>query len=262
MLTDYRARFRDLFAYRWLLGQLVARDLKIRYRRSYLGLLWTLLSPLLMMTVMSIVFSKVFRFNVENFPVYLLCGQILFGFFSESTSSAMGSIIIGAGLIKKVYFPKYIFPLSKIISGLVNLLFALVAVFIMIVFFGVRFSPAMLLFPVPVFYLFMFSLGCGLILSVLATYFRDILHLYAVALQALTYLTPIFYPIEALPENVQFFIKLNPMFRYIRYFRNVVLYDTIPSLRENIICFGVALLVLLLGLLIFKKNQKNFLLYI
>lgn len=262
MIKDYYIRFKNLFRFKWLLEQLVVRDLKVKYKRSYLGLLWSLLNPLLMMIVMSIVFSRIFRYNIENFPIYLLCGQVLFTFFSESTSSAMSSIIQGAGLIKKVYFPKYIFPLSRVLSCLVNLMFSLVAVLIMIIFSGVRLSFTMLLFPVPIIYLFIFCLGCGLIMSVAATFFRDMLHLYAVALQALMYFTPLFYPIEALPENVQFFIKFNPMFHYIRYFRNIILYDTVPSLRENMMCIVISLVALLLGLAVFKRFQKNFLLYI
>lgn len=254
--------FKNLYRYKWLMQQLVGRDLKVKYKRSVLGYLWSLLNPLMMMTVMSVVFSYIFRFNIENFPVYLICGQVLFTFFNESTSMAMSSIIGGAGLIKKVYIPKYILPLSKIISSFVNLLYSLIAVIIIILFFKIKLSWTILLFPIPLIYLLIFSLGIGLILSVAATYFRDVIYLYGILMQAWTYFTPLFYPIEALAEPVQKLVRLNPLYHIITYFRDVVIYGKLPSLETNMICIAYGAVALGIGLLVFKKHQKNFLLYV
>ena len=240
----------------------ISRDIKVKYKRSFLGVFWALLNPLLMMTVMAIVFSNVFKFSIEKFPVYLLSGQILFSFVGEATGSAMTSIIYGAGLIKKVYIPKYILPLSKICSTFVALLYSLVALFVIMIFFHVTPTWRWVLFPVPLIYAFIMSVGLGLLLSVAATYFRDTVHLYSVVLQAWMYLTPIFYPMDALPENIQLLIKLNPMYHFITYFRNVLIYGITPTLQTNIVCFVVSFGALVIGVAVFKRHQKNFLLHI
>lgn len=261
-MTMIRNVIESSYKYRWLLQQLVSRDLKVKYKRSYLGYLWSLLNPLLMMVVVSLVFSHIFRFDVEHFPLYLLCGQILFNFFSESTSMAMHSIMQSAGLIKKVYMPKYILPLSKVMSSFVNLLWSLLAVVIMFIAFRIPFYKSTLLFVVPLLYLFLVSYGIGLLMAVLATYFRDMVHLYTVALQVLMYLTPIFYPADALPDEVLLIVKCNPMYHIVTYFRDVALYGNLPSLRDNVVCILFCVLTLGAGGFVFRKYQRNFLLYI
>lgn len=254
--------FADGRRYKWLLQQLVGRDLKVKYKRSYLGYLWSLLNPLLMMAIVTIVFSEVFRYDIQYFPVYLLCGQILFNFFSESTTMAMNSILQNAGLLKKVYVPKYILPLSKICSSGINLLWSLAAVAIMFFVQRVPLHWTMLLFPVPLILLFLMSYGIGLMMAVFATQFRDMAYLYSVLLQALMYMTPIFYPVEALPTEALAIIRYNPLFHLVTYFRKVVLYGTVPSVREHIVCMAFAVGFFVLGDMVFKMNQKNFLLYI
>lgn len=255
-------QIKAVYKYRWLLEQLVSRDLKVKYKRSVLGYLWSLLNPLMMMIVLSAVFSHIFRFSIENFPIYLLTGQVLFTFLSESTSMAMSSVIQNSSLIKKVYVPKFIFPLSKILSSFVNLLYSLIAVVIMLIFFKIQVSWTIILFPIPIIYLFTMCVGFGLILSVAATYFRDVLYLYGILIQAWTYLTPLFYPIEAVSESIQSIIRLNPMYHIITYFRDVVMYGTVPSLETNFICLGYSVAFLVVGILVFKKYQKNFLMYV
>lgn len=253
---------REISKYSWLMEQLVSRDLKVKYKRSILGYFWSLLNPLFMMAIMSIVFSYVFRFTIEKFPVYLICGQVLFTFFNESTSMAMSSIIGGAGLIKKVYIPKYILPISKVISSFINLMYSLIAVVLILICFKIRFSLTMLLFPLPLIYLFVFSLGVGLVLSVAATYFRDVIYLYGILMQAWTYLTPLFYPIEALDKSVQKIVLMNPMYYIITYFRDIIIYGKMPSLEINLICIFYSLASVLIGVIVFRKHQKNFLLYV
>ena len=253
---------RGIYRYRWLLQELVNRDLKVKYKRSYLGYLWSLLNPLLMMAVISMVFSQMFRFDIENFPLYFLCGQVIFNFFSESTSMAMNSILQNAGLIKKVYIPKYILPLSKIMSSFVNLLWSLLAILIMFISFDIVLYPTSVLIVVPILYLFVISYGVGMLMSVLATYFRDMVHLYGILLQIIMYLTPIFYPVEILPKWVFVIVNCNPLYHIVKYFRNVALYHTLPTIYDNLICLGFCIVFVTIGGLVFKKYQRNFLLYI
>lgn len=254
--------FHNFYKYRGLLWELVLRDIKVKYKRSVLGLLWSLLNPLLMMVVTYIVFSNLFKFDIENFPIYLLTGQIFFNFFSESTSMAMGSIMANGSLIRKVYIPKYIFPMSKVISSFVNLLFALLAIVIMIFITNVKISWTIILFPLSLIYLLSFAMGIGLILSAYAVFFRDLIHLYGIFLTVWTYLTPIFYPISIIPEKYRFLIEINPMYYYIQFFRQIILYSQVPSLNLNLICLSISIITLVIGLYAFYKNQNKFILYI
>lgn len=252
----------DLFRYRWLLEELVSRDLKIKYRRSILGYLWSVLNPLLMMVVLTIVFSTMFRFDIPNYPVYLLAGQLLFAFFSESTTMAMNSIINGASLIKKVYLPKYIFPLSRVLSSFTTMVFSLLALFIVMVATSATFYPTLILVPLVLLYMLLFSLGVSLILAVAVVYFRDMQHLYGVFLSALNYLTPIFYPASVLPDWLKPYMVLNPLYDFVELFRKILLYGEWPSANEYAICTIYTVGMLLLGIHVFEKHQKNFILYI
>lgn len=258
-ITSALGHFKD---YRPLLKELVSRDLKVKYRRSFLGYLWSLLNPLLMMAVMTVVFSYMFRFDIPNFPLYLICGNTLWTFFNESTNMAMRSVLDNGSLIRKVYIPKFIFPISRVLSSFVTMSFSLVAILIVMVFTKVPLTPALLAFPIPLLFLLMFCMGIGMILSALSVYFRDIVHLYGVLTLAWMYLTPIFYPISALPEQVAFVIKFNPMYHYITFFRELVLYGRLPgwAIWTGSILAGVVSMAL--GLLIFRKMQKNFILYV
>ena len=245
-----------------LLRELVVRDIKVRYRHSILGLVWTVLNPLLMMTVITIVFSKLFKQNIPNFPIYYLSGSLLFSFNSESTTTAMHSVISNASLIKKVYIPKYLFPFSNILSGLVNLVFSLIAMFIVMVITGAPFHITLLLIPIPIFYTLLFATGAGILLSALTVFFRDIAHFYGVFILAWTYLTPIFYPVEILPGKVMKLMQLNPMFHYVSFMRNLVLYGEFPSMKENLFCFLLGAGMIMLGLVVFYKKQDQFVLHV
>ncbi len=248
--------------YRWLLQELIVRDLKIKYRRSFLGYLWSLLNPLLLMIVLTIVFSQMFRFDIPNFPVYLLAGQLIFGFYSEATTMAMHSILGSAALIKKIYLPKYIFPVSRVLSSFTTMTFSLVALFIVMFATKSELHITIVILPVVLFYVLVFSIGIGLILSVLVVYFRDIKYLYSVFLTALNYLTPIFYPVSILPVWLREALVFNPLYNYVEMFRKVVLYGVWPGIYEHMICFGIAFITLIIGLLIFKRYQRDFILFI
>lgn len=245
-----------------LLKELVVRDIKVRYRHSALGLLWTVLNPLLMMVVITIVFSTLFKQNIEHFPIYYLSGSLLFGFNSESTTTAMHSMISNASLIKKVYIPKYLFPLSNILSGLVNLAFSLIAMVIVMIVTGAPFHITLLLIPIPIFYTFLFATGMGLMLAALTVYFRDIAHFYSVFVLAWTYFTPVFYPVSILPDMAMKAMQFNPMYHYVSFMRDLVLYGTFPSMKANLICLGIGVAMLALGLFTFYKKQDRFVLYV
>ena len=245
-----------------LLRELVVRDIKVRYRHSALGLLWTVLNPLLMMIVITIVFSTLFKQNIEHFPIYYLAGSLLFSFNSESTTTAMHSMISNASLLKKVYIPKYLFPFSNILSGMVNLAFSLVAMFIVMIVTGAPFHVTLLLIPIPIFYTFLFATGLGIMLSALTVYFRDIAHFYGVFILAWTYLTPIFYPVSILPPLVMKLMRFNPMYHFVSFMRELVLYGSFPSMKDNLICLLIGLGMLALGLFVFYKKQDKFVLYV
>lgn len=248
--------------YRFLLEDLVAKDFKLKYRRSILGFFWSILNPLLMMLVITAVFSNMFKSDIEHFPVYYLCGYLIFNFVIEATNGALTSIVNSGHLIKKVYIPKYIFPLEKTTFALVNVFFSFIAVFLVILITRMPIKPTILLIPIPVIYAFVFSTGFGLILASLNTFFRDTGHLYSVWTTAWMYLTPLFYPIEAIPANIKFFIGFNPLYYYVTYLRQLVIDGTIPDLKMNIICICYSFAFLIVGLLVFKKKQDKFILYI
>ncbi|VTX49135.1 Polysialic acid transport protein KpsM [uncultured Leptotrichia sp.] len=252
----------EIFKYRNLIKELVIRDIKVKYKKSVLGILWSILNPLLMMMVMTVVFSTIFKSSIPNFPMYLIIGQTLFTFFSETTNMALMSIIYSAGLIKKVYIPKYIFPFSKSLFALSNLFFSLIAVFIVAIFTKIEFSFYILLFPLPIFLLFLFSFGIGLIVATYSVFFRDIGHLYQILLLIWTYVTPIFYPITILPGNLVKTILYNPLFCYITFARDLILERKISDIKLVSLCFLYSLVSMILGMYIFKKNEKQFIFYI
>lgn len=261
-MSELNTQLAKLKKYRTLLMRLVQRDLKVKYRRSVLGYLWSLLNPLLMMVVLSIVFSTLFRYDIPNYPIYLITGQIIFTFFSESTTMAMGAITGNASLMKKVYVPKYIFPVSRVLSSFVTLLFSLAAVVIVMIFTRVPITPALLLFPLPLLYVLLFSMGMGMILSVCAVYFRDTNHLYGVCTTAWMYLTPIFYPVSVIPDQFRPLVQLNPLYLFIDCFRQLVLYGQLPTLLNTLQSLAWSLGMLGFGLWVFKRKQANFILFI
>lgn len=256
--------FSDMKKFMPLLKNLVAKDFKIKYRRSVLGIAWSVLNPLFTMLVITTVFGKLLRIEVENFATYYLVGFSIWNFFSEATSNSLGSILSSAPLIKKVYIPKYIFPLERCLFSLVNFFFTLIAVVIVMLFQGVVPSITALLFPIPVIYCFIFVCGASLFLSAATVYFRDIQHLYGVFLTMLMYLTPIIYPLSLLENHklVLRIVELNPITHYVEYFRNVIMYNTIPGVKENLVCIGMSLVMFLIGSFVFKKAQGKFILHI
>lgn len=245
-----------------LLSELVARDIKIKYRRSVLGVLWTLLNPLCMMIILSIVFSNIFKFDVENFPLYVLSGQVIFNFFNDATTSSMTSIISSASLIKKVYVPKYLFVLSRIVSSFINLMAAYTALLLVMVATRAELHWTAFLSFIPLAMVVAFSLGVGLILAALTVKFRDIMHLYSVFTTGLMYLTPVIYPMSILPGKIKIIVMLNPLTNYLIMFRDLMLNNTLPSYISVLIGVVEMAAVLILGTYVFYKNQDEFILNI
>ena len=258
-MSKYIQNFRK---FRPLLQELVARDIKIKYRRSVLGVLWTLLNPLFMMIILSIVFSNLFKFDIENFPLYLLCGQVIFNFYSDATTSSMSAIINNASLIKKVYVPKYLFVLSRVFSSFINLLASFTALLLVMIVLRAELHWTVFFAIVPICLIVVFSLGIGLILSAITVKFRDVMHLYSVFITALMYLTPVIYPMSILPGIIRIIVLLNPLTNILQMFRNVMLYNALPSFMS--VCVGIieAVVALITGLYVFYKNQDQFILNI
>jgi ABC-type polysaccharide/polyol phosphate export permease len=245
-----------------LLSLLIKRDFIARYRKSVLGVLWSLLNPLLTMLVMTTVFSYLFKRDIQNFPVYMLSGQLIYGLFKDSTTEGMNSIIRNEGMIKKIYIPKYIFTLSKVLSSLINTVFSLLAFLIVFVVTGAKFHWTFILIPIPIMYVFVFSFGVAMLLSAMAVFFRDLTYLYGILTLLLMYMTPIFYPATIIPNWLEPYYGLNPLYQFLTYFRNLALYGIIPGLWDNLVCIGFSLCAFCIGVYVFMTKQNKYILHL
>lgn len=250
--------------YKFLMSQLVIRDFKVKYKRSVLGVLWSLLYPVLTMAVMALVFTNVFKFSTPgvNYLVYLMSGLVLFNYFSEASNLAMSSVVANFSLINKVYMPKYIFPLTKCLFVGINFLLTLIPLYAIIFLTGTGVNWYHLLLPYVFVCLFLFTVGMGFVLSTISVFMRDMFYIYGVIITLWTYLTPIMYDVAIIPEKFQIFMKLNPMYWFLDFARQIILYNQCPGLHNFIYCaiFGVGFLFL--GIWIFRKNQDKFIYYV
>lgn len=262
-MSTFRYRINTFMQYKDLIKELVSRDIKLKYRRSFLGYIWSILNPLLIMIVMTVVFSAMFKRNIENYPVYLLCGRMLYEFMTTSTNGAMRSVTGNASLLKKTYIPKYIFTLAKVTTCLIDFIFSLGAMLIVMIATGAKFHVTILLIPLVILQLYVFCIGLGFLLAQLHVFFRDIQYIYKAITTAWMYLTPIFYPLEQLPEIVQLLIKaVNPMYYYVAQFRDLVLYGQFPGPRIFWGGWLFAFVMLFVGIWTFQKSKDKFILYI
>lgn len=259
-----RDRINTFIKYKDLLRELVAKNLKLKYRRSFLGYVWSILNPLLIMIIMALVFSNMFgNRNIINFPVYLFCGRMIYDFMMTSTNQAMDSILGNAALLKKIYIPKYIFPLARVLSSLIDLVFSMGALLIVMIFTGAQFSWYFLLFPVVIIQLFIFCLGLGMFLAQANVFFRDMTYIYKAVTTAWMYLCCLFYPITSLPDWLQALVRwCNPLYFYISQFRSIIHECTMFDMRMFWMGWAAAFLMLGIGMLSFKKSQDKFILYI
>lgn len=249
----------------YILRQLVTRDFKLKYRRSFLGVAWSVLNPLLMMVVMAAVFSTMMKFSsdgIPSYPLYIILGNVTFTLMSDSTSQGMRSIIDAASLLKKVRIRRWVFPVEKVLFAVVNFAFSLIAVLIVMFAVGVYPTWTVLLLPVFLVYLSMFCVGLAMLLSSLSVFFRDVIHLWGVVLTAWTYATPLFYPVDILPSWMLLVERVNPMFHFVNYIRTLLLYQQVPSLMLNVACALCGAIMLVVGLLVFRKTERRFILYI
>lgn len=256
--------FINLKRYSFLLNQLISRDFKVKYKRSVLGVLWSLLNPILMMCVMAIVFTNVFKFSTPgvNYLTYLLIGLTYFNYFSEASNLSMSSVVANFSLINKIYIPKYIFPLSKCLFVGINFALTLIPLYAVIILTGTGLNIYHFLLPISFLFLFLFTLGVSLILATVSVFLRDMFYIYGIVLQILTYMTPIMYDINMLDPRLQIVLKLNPLYHIITFARTIILYHQVPSTQSFVICAVSAIVSLVLGVIIFRKNQDKFIYYV
>ena len=244
------------------LKEVVKRDIKRKYYKSALGVLWTVLNPLLSMLVMTIVFSTLFRRNIENFPIYMLCGQITFSFVSGAGRQGLSAILSNAGFIRSIYIPKYIFVLSRVVEAFVDLLFSLVALFLVMLVTGAPFTFNLLILPILLILEFMFALGLAFVLATYGTFLRDLHHLYGIFTTLWMWVSAIFYPVTIIPTTYRFIFDLNPALHYISIMRSICYEGVIPTEKSIIIATCYSVLMLALGISVFKSNENKFFLYV
>jgi ABC-type polysaccharide/polyol phosphate export permease len=254
--------FLQIVKYKELLRNLVTRDIKVRYKRSFLGFLWVMLNPLFMMLILTMVFSGLFKVSVKNYASYLLSGIILWNFFSQSTSTSLMSLFGNSNLIKKVFIPKAIFPLSVIMSAMVNFIFSLVPLFLIFYVTGTPIGPHIYLVPVILVLVGLFSFGVSLILSTLTVFFHDTIYIYEVLLLGWMYLTPIFYPESIIPQKFAFILQLNPFYYFLTLFRGALYADTSLLFEKLLYSVFFSLAALAAGWLFYNRFKDRVVYYL
>lgn len=248
--------------HQFLFEELVKRDFKTKYKRTVLGVVWSILSPLLNLLVMRIVFTHFFGGGIEHYTTYLFCGNLVFSYFSEASSQGMTSLLGNAGIFSKVNVPKYLFLFSKNVQTLINFGLTLCVFFIFCILDQITFTWKFILLIYPIVCLLLFNIGVGLILSALYVFFRDVEYLWSVFMQLLMYLSAIFYSIETYPPMVRNLFLINPVYLFIRYFRKIVIEATIPSVWFHLLMLADVALVVGFGCFMYKKYNTKFLYYL
>lgn len=255
--------FANFRKYKFLLNQLIKREIQLKYRKSVLGIFWSFLEPLLTMIVLTIIFSTIFRgWGIENYPVYLLTGRLFYELFSRGTSAAMRSIRGNAATLKNIYIPKYIYPLSVITSNFITFSLSLVVLFLVMLATQAPFTLYIIFTIMPIIALLLFTLGVGLILATINVFFRDLEYLYGVFLILLMYAIPIFYPAEIVPANFRFIQNFNPIYAVINSCRSVFLEGVLYDPQQMLFAMISGVVALIIGLIVFYKFQNKFVLHI
>jgi ABC-2 type transport system permease protein len=263
--------------YRYLLSQLVSRDFKVKYKRSVLGVLWSVLNPLLTMVIMYVVFTTVFNMrssgSIKDYAVYLLSGLVVWNYFAEATNLSLGAVVGNFNLLTKVYMPKYIFTLSKVLSSALNLVFSLIALYLIVGVEAARglvpFGWTNVLIPYDLVMVTVFAMGVGLFLSALTVFFRDMYYIWGVVLTAWMYFTPIMYGFDLVEKSNAWYahivlklMKCNPMYQYINFARSILLDNQVPSAFQFLITLLCSVVALVIGILFFRSKQDKFIYYI
>lgn len=254
-----RREIRELLGSSNLLWNLVRRDLTVRYKRSVIGFFWTMLHPLILMVILTIVFSQIFRFEgISHYEVYFLSEYLVFGFFAQTTIQSMTSLSWNGMLMKRVRVPKSIFAISTTLSGLVNLGLAYIPLFVIMIVRGAPIRPSTLFLPVAFVIIAVFTLGVSFLLSALAVYFDDVSQMYRVGTLALLYMTPIIYPIDIVPYKFLWLIRGNPLTQLFKLARDPVYHGTLPEPHIFIGSVAIALLSLFIGWFVFHRLSRGF----
>lgn len=248
----------ELWRYRDLLQLLITNRIKTRYKRSVLGVVWTLLNPLLNTLVLTIAFSQIFRFNVPNYAIYILSGLLFWNFFSQSTNDAMDTLVWGSSLIKRIYVPRTIFAVAVVGNGLINYLLALIPLGLIMLVMHHPFTISLLTLPIAILELAMFTLGLGLLVSTVAVFFVDFVYIFNVLLSVWFYLTPIIYPINIIPQRFLPLIRLNPLLHLLELFHTIIYTAKPPDLSLWVLTLAISLFTLLAGWFIFTLKVDEF----
>lgn len=252
----------NFFNHKFLFEELVKRDFKAKYKRTILGIVWSILSPLLMLTVMAIIFGNFFGHSIEHYIVYLFSGQVIFNYFIEATNEGMQALMTNSSIFTKINVPKYLFLFSKNVSALINFGIILIIYLCFVVLDGINITWNFIFLIYPIFCLVIMNLGIGLILSALYVFFQDIQYLYRLFTQVVMYGSAIFYSIDIMPQQLQMLFYANPVFVSITYFRSIVLYNAVPDLRLHLLLAGYALVLFGIGFWVYKKYNYKFLYYV
>jgi len=256
--NSFITEFTALIRYRELVRQMISRSIKTRYKRSALGVIWTMLNPLLTMTVLTIVFSTLFRFQIEHYPVYILSGLLAWNFFASTTNLAMGEMLWSGDLLKRIYLPKAIFVVSTTGSGLVNMALSMIPLLAIMLITRTPITTSILILPVSILALTIFAMGVGFLLSTIVVYFQDIMPIYEVILMIGMYATPIIYPPEIVPEQYKIITELNPIYYFVRCFQEPIFKGQIPSMEIWITTFFIAIFTLIVGWYIFTRKVNEY----
>lgn len=254
--------FERIKKHQFLFEELVKRDFKKKYKRTVLGMLWSVLSPLLNLLVMSLVFTQFFGRNTAHYIIYLFCGNLIFSYFNESTSQGMTSLVSNAGIFTKVNVPKYLFLFAKNVQTLINFGLTLVVFVVFCIIDHITFTWLFVCLIYPIVMLLLFNIGVGLILSALFVFFKDIQYLWSVFTVLLMYMSAIFYTIDSYEPMIQNLFLLNPVYLFIRYFRKIVIEATVPTIWFHLLMLADVVIALGLGCWIYKKNNTKFLYYV
>lgn len=247
--------------HKFVFTELVKRDFKKKYKRSVLGMLWSMIAPLFTLLVMNFVFMHIWGRTQEYYMIYLFSGWLVFQYYNEATNGAMNSLMANAGIFSKVKVPKYMFLFSRVASSSINFFLVLIVYLIFVVAYGLPITWKFITLIYPIFCLFLLILGVGLILSALFVFFRDIQYLYGIFTTALMYFTPIFYTVDMMGDKAMLFY-INPLYLYVTYFRDVVIYGTIPSLGFHVYTLVYSLIFFVIGCWMYKKYNYKFLYYV
>ncbi|NWF98823.1 MAG: ABC transporter permease [Nitrospirae bacterium] len=261
-MNGFKNEIKEIVRYNGLLHNLIIRDIKVRYKRSMLGFFWVMLHPLLIMLILNVMFSKVFNIGKGSYSVYILSGIIIWNFFSQGTTNAMDSFRTNNELIRKVYFPRAVLPISVITSSLIHFVFSLVPLFIIIVLTNTPISSKIIILPITIVPVLLFALGISLIISVLNVYFHDTRYIYEVLIMAWMYATPIFYPASIVSGKLEIIIRLNPFYYFLDSFRTALYLDNPLFITHLIFGFLFAVFAFIFGLLIYAKNKDKIVYYL